>query len=325
MTRFEADSLEYFDTATKLIGYAETQEEFEKDADFVFKEIKTYHQLFDIYNDYEGINNIKTINDNAGIAPVQVDQKLIDMLLFSKEIHDLTDGSVNIAFGSVLGIWHDYREQAINSPGDAKVPPMADLVAASQYTDISKLIIDEQAGTVYLEDRNMRLDVGAIAKGYAVEQVADDSQKIAGIDSLLISLGGNVRSIGVKDAKGTPWSVGVQDPQEEAGTAILHSLNLVDKSMVTSGDYQRYYILDGVRYHHIIDPRTLMPADHFRSVTVVVEDSGLADGLSTGAFILPLDEAKALIEKVAGAEAVFVLPDGSLEYTDGYKDYLNNL
>lgn len=325
VTRFEAEFMNYFDTVTKVIGYAESEEEFEKSVSFIFDEVKIYHELFDIYNDYEGVNNIKTINDNAGIAPVKVDQKLIDLLIFSKEIYELTDGSVNVAFGSVLEIWHYYREEAINSPADAKVPPMEILEEANKHTDINKMIIDEQAGTVYLEDRAMRLDVGAIAKGYAAEQVADACEEEAGITSILISLGGNVRSIGYKDQNDTPWNVGVQNPENDGETSVLHSISLVDKSLVTSGDYQRYYMLDGVRYHHIIDPKTLMPAAYYRSVSVVTEDSGMADGLSTGTFILPLEEAKALIEKVEGAEAVFVLPDGSMEYTDGYEKLINNM
>lgn len=323
LTRFEGEFLNYFDTATKIIGYAESEEEFEKSVKFIYEGIGYYHQLFDVYNDYEGINNIKSINDYAGIEPVKVDPKLIEFLIFSKEIYNKTDGNVNIAFGSVLRIWHDYREEAINSPSDAKVPPMEMLLDANKHTDINKLIIDEQAGTVYLEDREMLLDVGAIAKGYAVEKVANACET-EGFTSLLISVGGNVRSIGYKADNKTPWNVGVQNPEPDEKTSVLLTVALVDKSLVTSGDYQRFYMIDGVRYHHIIDPETLMPANHFKSVSIITEDSGIADGLSTAAFLLPFEKAKELIEKTDGADAVFVLPDGTLEYTDGFENHITN-
>ena len=139
---------------------------------------------------------------------------------------------------------------------------------------------------------------------------------------MLLSIGGNVRSIGEKGNKEGSWKVGVQNPDKEDGTSLIHTVALVDSSLVTSGDYQRYYFVNGKRYHHIIDPETLMPADHYRAVSIIEKDSGLADGLSTACFIMPLDEAKALIEKIEGAEAVFVMPDGNLEYTSGFKDYI---
>ena len=320
--RFEAEFLTLFDTATKIVGYTDSKSDFEKQSDFLYSEIGEYHKLFDIYNDYEGINNIKTINDQAGISPVQVDRKLIELLIFSKEIHELTDGNVNVAFGSVLKLWHQYRETGMDDPDNARIPPMEKLVEASKHTDINKMIIDEQAGTVYLEDKEMSLDVGAVAKGYAAEMACREMERTLGVESLLISLGGNVRAIGFKDSEGNPWRVGVQNPDVEDGTSLIETVSLVDASLVTSGDYQRYYFVDGKRYHHIIDPKTLMPADHYRAVTVLTKDSGVGDGLSTAVFILPLEQAKALLQKVPETEAVFVMPDGSLEYTSGFKNYI---
>jgi thiamine biosynthesis lipoprotein len=319
ITRYEASFLDLFDTQSTIVGYYDDKQEFEEQVNYIYDETKIYHQLFDRYNNYEGINNLKTVNDMAGIEPVQVDQKIIDLLKYSKVIYELTDGKVNIAFGSVLEIWHDYRDMGIYNPEDAQVPPMDQLLEASLHSDINQVIIDEEAGTVFLEDPKMSLDVGAIAKGYAVEQVAQSLIKDMGTDSLLISLGGNVRAIGYKDHLSTPWNVGVKD---DGTRGILHTMNLLNQSLVTSGNYQRYYVVDGIRYHHIIDPATLMPADHYVSVTILAADSGLADGLSTMAYILPLAEAKAKIEEIEGAEAIFVMKDGTLEYTDGFKDHI---
>lgn len=321
LVRYDSEFLGLFDTASKIIAYTTDESAFEKQSNFIYDELKIYHELFDIYDDYEGINNIKTINDHAGINPVKVDKKLINLLLFSKEIYQLTDGKVNVAFGSVLKVWHEYREAGIDSPETAAIPPMATLLEANKHTDINKIIIDEQASTVYLEDKEMSLDVGAVAKGYATEQAAFAGEK-AGIASMLLSIGGNVRSIGEKGNNEGPWMVGVQNPDQEDGTSLIHTVALIEASLVTSGDYQRYYFVNGKRYHHIIDPETLMPADHYRAVSIIAKDSGLADGLSTACFIMPLNEAKALIEKIDGAEAVFVMPAGSLEYTSGFKDYI---
>lgn len=320
--RYEADFVDLFDTASKIVGYTTDKGKFENQTNFIYDELKVYNDLFDIYNGYEGINNLKTVNDNAGIKPVKVDKKLIALLLFSKEIYQLTDGKVNIAFGSVLKVWHTYREAGIALPQEAALPPMEVLLEANKHTDINKMIIDEQASTVYLADKDMSLDVGAVAKGYATEQVALDVEKKEGITSMLLSIGGNVRSIGEKGNQEGPWKVGVQNPDKEDGTSLLHTVALVESSLVTSGDYQRYYFVNGKRYHHIIDPETLMPANHYRAVSILTKDSGIADGLSTAAFIMPLEEAKALIEKVEGTEAVFVMPDGHLEYTSGFKNYI---
>jgi FAD:protein FMN transferase len=323
-TRYQAEFLDLFDTMTQIVGYSDTEDIFSEQVNYTYDSLEEMHQLYDIYNDYDGINNIKTINDNAGKAPVKVDQKIIDLLKFSKEIYDISGGSVNVAFGSVLKIWHDYRDAGSANPDRAMLPPQNLLEAATKHIDINDVIIDEKNMTVYLSDSEMRLDVGAIAKGYATEQVALMLEsKWPGI-SILLSVGGNVKAVGMKET-GTetiPWNVGITNPDDQS--AMLMTLNVSNYSMVTSGDYQRYYVVADKIYHHIIDPQTLYPAVHCRAVTIVVPDSGLADGLSTAAFILPLEEAKALVQS-HGGEAVFVMNDGTLEYTSGFKAFIKNL
>lgn len=320
-TRYQAEFLDLFDTMTQIVGYSDDKDLFSEQVNFVYDNLKVMHQLYDIYNDYEGVNNIKTINDNAGKAPVKVDQKVIDLLKFSQEVYDLSEGSVNVAFGSVLKIWHDYRDAGSENPDRAALPPMDLLEAANKHIDINDMIIDGKNSTVYLKDPDMRLDVGAIAKGYATERISQMLQEEWPGISILLSVGGNVKAIGMKEtgAETIPWNVGITNPNDES--AMLMTLNVSDDSMVTSGDYQRYYVVDGKNYHHIIDPKTLYPAAHCRAVTIVVPDSGLADGLSTAAFILPLEEAKALVQE-NGGEAVFVMNDGSLEYTSGFKSFI---
>lgn len=317
--RYEAEFLMLFDTLTQIIGYAGSEEEFTRQANMIYDELKEYHQLYDIYNSYDGINNIKTINEQAGIAPVKVDRKIIDLLLFSKDAYEMTAGKVNAAFGPVLKIWHDYREAGTEDPEKAALPGMESLEEASGHTDIRQVIIDELESTVFLPDPQMSLDVGAIAKGYAVEQAARTAEE-NGAASLLISVGGNVRSIGIR-GDGAFWRVGIQNPYEQDGKDIT-SVSLKDASLVTSGIYERFYIVNGKSYHHIIDPVTLYPADWFLSVSVLCPDSGLADALSTAVFNMPFEQGLALVESLPETEAVWVFPDKQVKYSSQFEKYM---
>ena len=318
MKRYEAEFIELFNTFTKIVGYSETEEEFKSYAQQIYDDLTEYHRLYDIYTDYDGLNNIKTINDNAGIKPVKVDQKIIDMLVFSKSMYELTDGKTNIAYGSVLKIWHEYRTDGIDDPENAELPPLKKLQEASEHTDINDVIIDRENSTVFLSDPMMSLDVGAIAKGYATEQVAD---KLAanGLVSGILNVGGNVRAIGNNIKTGEPWSVGIQNPDSESEEAILNLVNLEETSMVSSGDYERYYTVDGKRYNHIIDTKTLFPAENFTAVTVICEDSGMADALSTAIYCMDFEQGHELIQSIEGSEAMWVFKDKSIRYSEGFE------
>ena len=320
-TRYQAQFLELFNTVTQIIGYAETKEDFSAFAELIYDELNEYHKLYDIYNTYDGINNLKTINDNAGISPVKVDQKIIDLLLFCKDAYNLTSGKVNVALGAVLEVWHQYRTEGIDFPEDAKLPPMNLLEEKINHTDINKLIINEEEQTVYLEDKDMSLDVGSIAKGYAVEMVCQTAIE-KGYESGLVSVGGNVRSIGSRDGKSDPWNVGVQNPDLENEDNYLYILDLIDKSLVTSGVYQRYYTVDGKTYHHIIDSNTLMPSDYFTAVSIVCKHSGLADVLSTALFNMPYEDGLKLIESLDDTEALWVLKTGEIKFSSNFEDYI---
>ena len=309
--QYNATFLDVFDTVTTIVGRADSQEAFTANAHAVHDALLEYHQLFDIYNDYEGMNNLKTINDNAGIAPVEVDEKIIQLLLDCRAYYDLTGGRVNVAMGSVLSLWHHARNDGINDPVNAKLPDSDALAEAALHQDLTQVIIDEAASTVYLADPEMRLDVGAIAKGWALQRVCETAPA-----AMLISVGGNVCPTGPKDETGTPWVVGVQDP--DGGDAYLHTLYTATDSVVTSGDYQRAYLVDGTLYHHIIDPDTLYPSAYWRAVTIVCGDSGLADALSTALFLLPQAEGQALLD-VCGAEALWVDHQGNLLYSPGFQ------
>lgn len=319
--RYEAQFLELFDTVTQIVAYSDSKEEFTKQSQLVYDTLKEYHQLYDIYNDYPGINNIKTINDNAGIKPVKVDRKIIDLLLFSKKWYKNTDGKLNIALGAVLKIWHKHREEGLADEANATLPNMEELKEAKKHTDINKVIIDETNSTVFLEDPQMSLDVGGVGKGYATEQVCLNAAK-NGFTSGLISVGGNVRAIGSKGSQQEMWNVGVQNPDKESDKNTLDIVYISDMSLVSSGVYERYYIVNGKSYHHIIDPDTLFPADNYLQATILCKDSGVADATAKAAFILPFDKALEYINSMPDVEAMWVFKDGSIKYSDGFEKYL---
>ena len=311
LKQYNATFLTLFDTVTTIVGKAESEEAFRETAQQVHDELLVYHQLFDIYQEYEGLNNLKTINDAAGGDPVEVDEKIIRLLTDCREYHLLTGGKVNPAMGSVLSLWHEARDHGLNDPANAALPEEHDLLFAADHMDFDAVVIDEAASTVCITDPNVKLDVGAIAKGWAVQRVCESAP-----GGLLISVGGNVCATGPKDDTGTPWVVGIQNP--DGGEEYLHTLYLETGSIVTSGDYQRAYMVAGRLYHHIIDPETLYPSEHWRSVTIVCRDSGLADALSTALFLLPMEEGLALLEGT-GAEAMWVNAAGERFYSPGFE------
>lgn len=313
--RYSASFLGPFDTLTQLLGYAPSEAAFTRQAELLQAKLERYHRLFDIYHSYSGMNNLKTINDQAGIAPVPVDGSIIDLLKLCKRFYYLSGGRVNVALGGVLALWHEAREQGMNAPEDAALPDATALRLAVQHADIEAIQIDEAASTVFLADPLLRLDVGAVAKGWAVERVAGEMP-----EGYLISVGGNVRTSGSRAASAAPWLVGVQDPSGSAED-YLHTLRLTSGSVVTSGDYQRAYCVSGRLYHHIIDPATLYPAQYWHAVTVLCPDSALADALSTALFLMPLEAGRALAEQ-CGAEAVWVGMDNRLFYSAGYRQYI---
>ena len=308
--QYTATFLSLFDTVTTVIGFAESEEAFSKKAQDVHDRLHEYHVLFDIYNEYESVNNLKTVNKNAGIAPVKVDPKIIELISDLKKYHDLTSGRVNAAMGSVLSLWHEARNDGINDPANACLPDESKLTEAKNHTDIASVVVDKEASTVYLTDPAMSLDVGAVAKGWAAQKVSETLP-----EGLLISVGGNVVATGPKNKDGAEWVIGIQDPDSDQ---FLHTIYLSKGSVVTSGDYQRGYVVNQKYYHHIIDPDTLYPGAYFRAVTVVCPDSGLADALSTALFLMPLDEGQALLTQ-CGAQALWIDFDGTLHYSPGFQ------
>lgn len=317
--RYSEYSMEYFDTVITIVGYEKTKEEFDAVADEILSQFAEYHRLYSIYHRFDGMENLCTINElvDGAHRTVTVDRRIIDLLLYAREMYSVTEGMVNIAMGSVLSLWHSYRTLGKDNPAEASLPPMESLKAAAEHTDISQMIIDEENCTVTLLDPLMKLDVGAIAKGYAAECVARSLEE-RGITGYVLNVGGNICVIGNKP-DGARWTIGIENP---LGEEYLAYLQLSIESVVTSGSYQRYYYVDGKPYHHIIHPDTQMPAEGFLSVSVICEDSGLGDALSTALFCLPIEKGLALVEAMPEIEAMWVTEDNVITVSSGWNKYV---
>ncbi len=304
----------YFDTVSQVITYAgDGDETFMKNYEEVFDILGYYHQLFDIYHEYSGVTNLCTINKNAGGEAMKVEPELIDFLLYAKELYTLTGGEMNIMMGSVLKLWHDARTAG------TYVPSMDELSAANALTDISLLEIDVENSTVRIAKAGASLDVGALGKGYATEKAAEHLE-LNGVTSYVLNIGGNIRIIGTKP-DGSSWRTGVTNPFDK--DTYVKYINIADISCVTSGDYERFYTVDGVRYHHIIDKDTLMPSDYFSSVTILTKNSGLADALSTALFSMSYEDGLTLLENVSDdVEVLWIAKDGTQMMTEGFARYL---
>ena len=318
--RYEASFLTLFDTVTTVVGYAWREEDFRVAAQELHDQLLEYHRLFDIYNSYEGVSNLKTVNDGAGGAAVQVDRRIVDLLLFCRELYEDTGGRVNVVLGSVLSLWHEARNAGVEDPEHAALPGAAALAEAGEHTGFDALVIDEAASTVRLTDPAARLDVGAVAKGYIADRMKDYLTE-SGVESAIINLGGNVLCVGgLPD--GTDFHIGLQKPF--AGrTETFANVAVNGMSVVSSGVYERHFELDGVNYHHLLDPKTGYPYQNgLVSVTILSPRSVDGDALSTTCFSLGLEDGMALLDSIGDVCGIFVTEDGEIYYSEGAEEYV---
>lgn len=299
-----------FDTIVTLVAYTDTQEEFDHCLSIVQDEMTRLNRVFDAYHTYDGISNLCLVNQQAGQEEVSAEKELIALLLRVREWRSLYSTAVNPAMGQVLSLWHEAREAKA-------LPDASALREASSHCGYEDLLIDERAGTIAFADSQLKLDVGAVAKGYAAQLTAEKLRE-NGYDSFILNAGGNVVCGSAADGRDC-WNIAVEAAD---GVSTLGIVGVSNLAVVTSGDYQRYFTLNGTRYHHLIDPVTLYPARYMHAVTILHADSGLADFLSTAAFLCPYEESRALIDSIPGAEACWTLMDGQVKMTDGFQKLL---
>lgn len=274
-----------FDTVSTIYDYSQDRD-FDKVADEVGKMMLNYHELYDVWEKHDGKTTLYTLN-LAGGEWVSLDEKIIELLEWGIEIHSLTSGEVNIAMGSVTTLWK-------SALADGRVPTDAELSDAAIHTDIRKLEIDKAGSRARLTDPDMRLDVGAVAKGFVEEKIAEWLIS-EGKSGYAIDMGGNLRAVGKKPS-GEGFTTGIRNPNTAVG-GFIETFILSDEASATSGGYERYYEISGVRYHHIIDKDTLRPADRYLSASIVTDSAATADALSTAVFCMTEEEISSLIDR----------------------------
>ena len=334
-TRHTRDIVGLFNTVISIIAYCETLEDFERLVDSAETRFQELHNLFDIYEHHEGVTSLYDVNAAAGGTPLPVSVEILDLLSFCIDESERMGGKVDISLGAMLALWSDARESGRTDPDRAALPDPAVLREAARHSGLDKVEIDHDAGTDRILDSAMRLDVGAVAKGYATRIVRDELAA-AGWNSFLISNGSSsivLHGRPFQDGKDT-WTVGIQNPsallpgpgeEAEGQPDYLAVAHLNDRAVGNSGDYQNYYIVEGVPYNHLIDPDTLMPADRFRGVSVFTGDCAMADLLSSTLFLLPYEEGRSLVDSLPGTDAIWIYPEGRAVSTPGIAPLLTEV
>ncbi|MBE6577037.1 MAG: FAD:protein FMN transferase [Ruminococcaceae bacterium] len=296
---------DYFDTFCTLTVYS-SKKDFEKYNGIFISELETCHKMLDVYNTYEGMTNLCSLNDNAGKEALAVSDELFAFLEKSVLLYELTDGYTSITMGAVTSLWKNAIE-------DKTLPDENDLADAAKHTTLSVLSLDANAKTVRITDAAASLDAGALAKGYAGDRIRTALIE-AGCESFLINLGGNLTAHGEKP-DGSAFVGAIDDPLTQS--PLNASLHLSDMTLSTSGSYHRGFEEGGRRYHHIIDPYTHAPQNIYVSVSVLCSDGITADALSTALFSMSYDRARSFADELANTEAVWIFADGSVKSTSG--------
>jgi thiamine biosynthesis lipoprotein len=266
----------------------------------VFAEVKRIDELMSTYKEE---SRISMINREAATAPVEAGEELFGLIQRSLDISVLTLGAFDITYESV-GQHYDFRER--------KRPSKPDIEDGLKMIDYRLIEMNDGDSTVHFLADGVRINLGGIAKGYAVERGAELLREL-GIEHAIVTAGGDSRLIG--DRHGQPWMIGIQDPRNESLVAIR--IPLEDEAISTSGDYERYFDEDGIRYHHIMQPQTGEPAKGMHSATIVGPDAVITDALSTSAFIMGVEKGMTLISTLPDYEGIVIDAKGQLFYSDG--------
>ena len=302
-----------FDTMTRLVIFSKKKADAEAFFTAFSDELSEWDKLADIYFEYDGVNNLRTLNLAAGGDPVELDPRLLDLLEYGLTAKETTNGRVDLLLGPVLSIWHERRIAGNADPENARIPSDAELSAAAEIAAQSTVVIDRTAGTAYLPVPGSSVDVGAFAKGYATERICAEMEA-RGYTGFAANVGGNLRVSG--DAAGEPWILSVRDP--EGSGVVSRTEERGSVSLATSGSYQRYFEVDGVRYHHIIDPDVCAPAAFgWASVSVLCADAGVADVLSTALFCLDREAGVSLLSTLSSSVSVLWITESGETYATG--------
>ncbi|MBI4685102.1 MAG: FAD:protein FMN transferase [Nitrospirae bacterium] len=289
------------DTVVTITVVSDSSEKAETAIDRTFSEVEKLNKLL---NFYSSLSEVSEINKNAGIKSVPVSPETIEVI--EKAIHtaEKTYGAFDITIGPVMTLW-DFHKKVL--PEDKSIKEKLSLV---NYKGIT---IDKNRSSVYLQKKGMLIDLGGIAKGYAADK-AVEVMKRNGIQAGLVSIAGDIKAFGLKP-ENKPWKIGIKNPRQKGkNNELIATIDLTDMAISTSGDYERYFITNGKRYHHILNPKTGYPAYGCQSVSILAPDGSVTDPLSTGIFILGTEKGLKLLEEL-GLDGIIVDKDGKIHTT----------
>lgn len=296
------------DTIVTITVVADSGRDAERAIEDAFAAIETFGNLIDFFSDK---SELSMINGNAGIKAVKVSPETFDVIEKALYVAKETDGAFDPTIGPEIGLWDFFRKIK---------PSEADIRRKMPLVGYKEVVIDKTRSTVFLGKKGMLMDLGAIAKGYAAD-LAVATLKRDGIAAGIVANAGDIRTFGLKP-DGKPWTVGIRNPrQKDESDEIFAEIRLSDKAISTSGDYERYFIENGRRFHHILNPKTGYPARLCRSVSVVADEGVFSDSFSTAIFVLGPDEGLKLAQR-RGMEAIIIDSAGVLRTTPGLKGIL---
>jgi thiamine biosynthesis lipoprotein len=294
------------DTFSSIMVVASSPIEATQAIDWGFKEIERIGKLVDYYSE---ASEISAVNRASGVQPVKVSQETLLLVQAALSVSQLTGGAYDPTIGPVVRLW-DFQQSV--------KPDQTELNAKLGLVDYKKVVIDKTHSTIFLQDKGMALDLGGIAKGFGADRAIEALQS-KGISAALVAIGGDIRGLGLKPDN-RPWRIGIQHPRTDSNQSeeqrIFASLPLNNQAISTSGDYQRYFIKDRIRYHHLLNPITGLPAKGLISVTIIANEGVQADALATGVFVMGLDSGLKLLRSL-GVDGVLVDEHQKIHITHG--------
>ena len=294
------------DTIVSITVVARSGEAAEKAIEKTFAEIARFGDLINFYAD---TSELSEINRNAGIRGVKVSPETLDVIEKAVFVAERSGGAFDPTIGPIVRLW-DFPHK--------KKPDETELAQALPLVNFRDIHIDRTAATVFLKRKGMMIDLGGIAKGYAAD-LAVGSLKKAGIQSGLVAIAGDIRTFGLKPDR-EPWTIGIKNPRQTGEKdEIIAKIRLSDKAISTAGDYERSFLAEGKRYHHLLDPKSGYPAELSRSVSVIAEKGVMTDGFDNAVFILGPEKGMKLMKEM-GMDAMIIDRSGAIHMTDAVKE-----
>jgi thiamine biosynthesis lipoprotein len=287
------------DTVVTITVVADSGEQAEHAIDAAFDEIYRLEELLSFWTEQ---SEIAAVYHNAGVEPVKVSPETLEIIEMSMYISEKTGGAFDPTVGPLMRLW-DFKEK--------KMPTEEAIKETIRLVDYTQMEIDKANSTAFLKVKGMSFDTGGIAKGYAVDRAVDVLKK-KGIQSGLVAIAGDIRGFGPRT-----WNIGIRNPRAaEDNDDLMASVKIKDEAISTSGDYERFFIKEGVKYHHLLDPTTGLPAKGTWSVSVIAKEAVLTDGFSTGVFVMGPEKGPGFLEE-SGMEGLIVTDSGEVLSTKG--------